>query len=196
MKWEESGKNGYRTRVLGMGMNSNSIIRRILHVDVDAFAVGVERLLDPQLKRKPLIIGNEGGGRGIVACASYEARRSGVRAGMPLVVARRKLPEGAFRPETPEKYDEFSLALLRFFHQRVPLAERASLDDFYLDLTGCERWCGGDVARWATRLRTEAEECVGLPLSKGLASNKLVARIATCLGKPGGVVSVAPGSGA
>lgn len=165
----------------------------ILHVDVDAFAVAVERRLDPKLSGRPVVVGHEAGGRGLVSCASYEARRQGVRAGMPVALARRRLPHATFLTGNPTEYWRFSQQLFEFLASQAPVAEQASVDDIYLDLTGCGRLFGGSLAGWAWRLGRRVRAETGLPVSMGLATNKLVARVATLMAKPGHLACVPPG---
>jgi len=166
--------------------------RCILHLDVDAFAVSVARVLDPGLEGRTVLVGHEGGGRGVVACACYRARRAGVRAGMLLSRARRRLPEAVSVPPDPPRWEQFSDALLEFLAGRAPAVERSALDDFYLDLTGCARLLG-EPSRWAEKLAADVRRATGLPVSMGLATNKLVARIAALIAKPGRLCVVPPG---
>ena len=175
-------------------MKSNSALRvSVLHVDADAFAASVERVLNPALRGRPLVIGAEGGGRGLVTCASYEARRLGIHPGMPVSAARRRFPDAIFLPGNPARYEAFSRRLFEALRARVPVAEAASLDDFFLDLTGCERLFGGDLLGWSAALARSVAAEVGIPVSMGLAPNKMLARIATRLAKPGHVLHVPAG---
>ena len=167
--------------------------RMILHTDVDCFAVSVERARNPSLAKRPVIIGVEAGGRGLVTSVSYEARRLGARTGMPLSIARRRFPQAAFFPEDRLACEAVSHQLFELLRGRAPVVEACSLDDFYLDVTGCEELFGGDFTRWAQRVGREVRRDLGLPLSMGLASNKMVARIATALAKPARLVRVCPG---
>lgn len=171
-----------------------SSLPAILHVDVDAFAVSVERVLNPALSHRPVIVGAEAGGRGLVICASYEARRLGVRPGMPVALARRRYPETLLLPGNPAEYERFSWRLFELLRDSAPMAEAASLDDFYLDLTGCRSLFGGDLLHWAAQLARRIRKETGLPVSMGLASNRMVARIATCLAKPRHVLHVPAGA--
>ncbi|MCX7718892.1 MAG: hypothetical protein N2111_10900 [Candidatus Sumerlaeaceae bacterium] len=164
----------------------------ILHLDVDAFAVSVARVLDPGLEGRTILVGHEAGGRGVVACACYAARRAGVRAGMLLSRARRRLPEAVFVPSDPLRWEQFSDRLLEFLAGRAPLVERAALDDFFLDLTGCARLLG-EPSRWAAALAADVRRATGLPVSMGLATNKFVAHIAARIAKPGRLCIVPPG---
>ncbi len=165
----------------------------ILHLDVDAFAASVERARDPALRGRAVVIGCDAGGRGLVACASHEARRLGVHAGMSLSAARRRAGDAVFLAGDPALLRRESARLFSLVHAAAPVVEAASLDDFYLDLTGCERLFGGSLVRWAVLLARDLRDATGLPLSMGLAENKMVARVATRLAKPGGMIEVMPG---
>jgi DNA polymerase IV len=165
----------------------------ICHMDVDAFAVSVERALDRKLVGRPVVTGNWAGGRGLVACASYEARKLGVRAGMPLARAKRRAPRAVYLPENQPAYEEHSARLQLFLCTMVPTVEAATLDDFYLDVTGCEKLFGGDLLRWTIKQARKIRAETALPVSAGIGSNKLIARLATRLAKPGNVVVVQPG---
>lgn len=157
---------------------------RILHIDVDAFAAEVARVCNASLRGKPLVVANEVGGRGFVTCSSYEARALGVYPGMTLFTARRKASGACFVGEQPALYEDFSQRLLAFLVDQAPAVEATSLDDFYLDLTGCERLYGGDLVKWSVGLQRRLLATTGLPVSMGLAGNKMIARIATALAKP------------
>ncbi|GIX44945.1 MAG: DNA polymerase IV [Candidatus Sumerlaea sp.] len=166
---------------------------RILHLDADAFAAAVHRLEEPPLVGAPLLIGDEAEGRGTVHCVAYEARRPGIRPGMPMAHVHRLLPDAVIRPPRLLQYEAASRRIFELLCQRAPVVEQASLDDFYLDLTGCERWCGGDLSAWATRLLRDLAKATGIPFSGGLASDKITARTATRVAKPQGLLTVAPG---
>jgi DNA polymerase-4 len=112
---------------------------------------------------------------------------------MPLSLARRKVPRAVFLPENPAQYERFSSHVLEMLYVTAPVVEAASLDDFYLDLTGCRRLYGGDLFGWARRLQEKVRGETRLPLSLGLASNKMLARMATRLAKPRHMVHVLPG---
>jgi DNA polymerase-4 len=159
---------------------------------MDAFFVEVERRLDPTLIGKPVIVGGDPDGRGVVAACSYEARRYGVHSAMPLRRARRLCPRALFVRGHHEAYGEYSHAIRTLFEACTPLVEMASLDEAYLDLTGTERLHGPappTVDRLLARIRSE----IGLPASAGLGSNKLVAKVASGLAKPAGFLLVPHG---
>ncbi len=166
--------------------------RHILHLDLDAFFVSVERVLDPRLRGKPVIVGGDPRGRGVVACASYEARAYGVHSAMPLAQARKLCPNAIFIVSGHGRYQEFSKKVLAMLRKYAPVVEAASVDEFYLDMTGCDR-LHGNMFAVATRIKTKVREKLGLPASIGLGSNKLIAKIATTLCKPEGLLWVFPG---
>ena len=167
--------------------------RWIAHIDMDAFFVEVERRLDPSLVGKPIIVGGDPDGRGVVAACSYETRRFGVHSAMPLRRAKNLCPHALFVQGHFEAYSEYSDRLQVLFESLTPLMEMASIDEAYLDLTGTERIHGpaqAAVDRLLRRIRSE----IGLPASAGLASNKLIAKVASDLAKPSGFLMVPPGS--
>ncbi|MGI8907213.1 MAG: DNA polymerase Y family protein [Candidatus Sumerlaeaceae bacterium] len=166
----------------------------ILHTDVDCFAVSVERARNPSLLERAIIIGVEAGGRGLVASASYEARRLGARGGMPLSIARRRFPQAVFLPQDRLAYEAASHRLFELLRNKAPVVEACSMDDFYLDVTGCEALFGGDLLRWAQQVGRQVRGELGLPLSMGIAGNKMVARIATALAKPSQMIRVTAGA--
>src|SRR5689334_14788233 len=135
----------------------------VLHTDVDCFAVSVERAREASLAGRAVIVGVEAGGRGLVSCASYEARKLGARTGMPLTIARRRFPQAVFRTEDRLAYEAASRRLFEFLRGKAPIVEACSLDDFYLDVTGCEELFGGDMLQWAERLSREVRGELGLP---------------------------------
>jgi len=159
--------------------------RWILHVDLDCFFVSVERLLDPSLVGLPVAVGGTPEGRGVVASASYEARRFGVRSAMPMGRALALCPQLKIVPGRHGVYGEYSQRAHAIFEQFSPLVQMASLDEAYLDLTGTERLHGHPL-KAATALRERLQRGLGLPSSFGLASNKLVSKVASDLAKPSG----------
>ena len=166
--------------------------RDILHVDMDAFFASVERILDPSLTGKPVIVGGRVEDRSVVSSASYEARRYGVRSAMPIAQARRLCPNGVFLQGHYEAYSEFSRRTFHILRQFTPVIERMSLDDFYLDLTGCRRLHGHPLDA-ADRIKRTVFSETQLPVSVGAGSSKLVAKVASGQAKPNGVLFVAPG---
>jgi DNA polymerase-4 len=166
----------------------------ILHVDLDAFFAAVEQRDHPELRGKPVIVG--GGGpdrRGVVSTASYEARRYGVRSAMPLRTAGRLCPQGIFLPVDGRKYQRVSREVMAILRRFTPLVEPISIDEAFLDVTASEALFGdGETIAVAIKAAVRAE--VGLTISAGVASTKLVAKIASDLRKPDGLVVVAPGT--
>ncbi|MBM3334154.1 DNA polymerase IV [Candidatus Sumerlaeota bacterium] len=166
--------------------------RWVAHVDMDAFFVEIERRLDRSLIGRPVIIGGDPEGRGVVACCSYEARRFGVRSAMPLRRAMQLCPQAIFRRGNFDIYGDYSDRIRVLLESYTPLVEMASIDEAYLDLTGTERLHGSPTAtvdRILLRIRNE----IGLPASAGLGANKVVAKVACDLAKPAGFLAVAPG---
>ncbi|MDP2662245.1 MAG: DNA polymerase IV [Dehalococcoidia bacterium] len=166
--------------------------RRILHVDMDAFFASVEQARDPALQGRPVVVGGLPGQRGVVSAASYEARRYGLHSAMPLVVAYRLCPHAVFLPGDFSAYRACSRRLMEMFRELTPLVEPRSLDEAYLDLTGCEPlW--GPPPEVAAGLKKRIRRELGITASVGIASNKLVAKIASEFRKPDGLVEVAAG---
>ncbi len=167
--------------------------RTILHADLDAFFAAVEQRDNPRLRGQPVIVG--GGGpndRGVVSTASYEARKFGVRSAMPLRTAAALCPGGIFVPVDGRKYSSVSRQVMEILRRFSPLVDQLSIDEAFLDLTGTEGLFGsGEQA--ARRLKQVVHEETELTVSVGVASNRLVAKIASDLRKPDGLVVVAPG---
>lgn len=166
--------------------------RWIAHIDMDAFFVEVERRRDPSLVGRVVIVGGDPDGRGVVAACSYEARRRGVHSAMPLRQAKRLCPGAVFLPGHHELYAEYSGRIRAVFESYSPLVEMASLDEAYIDLTGTERLHGPPAAT-VDRILHRLREQVGLPASAGLGGNKLVAKVASGLAKPSGLLVVPHG---
>lgn len=167
--------------------------RVIMHADMDAFYASVEQRENPALRGRPVIVGGPRDARGVVSAASYEARAFGVRSAMPLRQASRLCPHAVFVPGRMRLYSDVSLEVMRIFRSCTPLVEPLSLDEAFLDVTGCERRYGspGEIAE---HVRTEVRTAVDLPISVGVAGNKSVAKIASTLAKPDGRRLVPPGS--
>src|SRR2546428_5036335 len=166
-----------------------------MHVDLDAFYASVEQLRRPELRGKPVIVGGAGveGERGVVAAASYEARPFGVRSAMPLSRARRLCPNAVVIPCDFPAYREASKSVFAILDRYSPVIEPIALDEAYLDLTG-EDALMGPADSVAVRLRDEVKSRCGLDLSIGVASCKLVAKVASELRKPRGLVVVPAGT--
>jgi len=164
----------------------------ILHVDMDAFFVSVELLTRPELRGKPVVVGGRPDQRGVVTAASYEARKYGVHSAMPLRTAGRLCPHAVFLDGHHEKYGQWSDRVASILARFSPIVEMVSIDEAYLDLAGTERIYGPPLAAADKLLRTITRE-TQLPCSGGLASTRLVAKVASEQGKPRGLVWVAPG---
>ena len=166
--------------------------RAITHVDMDAFYAAIEQRDRPELRGLPVIVGASPTGRGVVSAASYEARRFGVRSAMPIGRAARLCPHAAFLPVDMRKYQRVSVQVMGILVDFSPLVEPVSVDEAFVDLSGTESLFGGplDAVRLIkARIRAET----GLTASAGLAANKFVAKVASELDKPDGLVVVAAG---
>jgi DNA polymerase IV len=164
----------------------------ILHVDMDAFFVSVELLSRPDLRGKPVVVGGRPDARGVVSAASYEARKYGIHSAMPLRTAGRLCPHAAFLDGHHEKYGEWSDRLASILARFSPIVEMVSIDEAYLDLAGTERIYGPPLGAADKLLRTITKE-TELPCSGGLATTRLVAKVASDQAKPRGLVWVTPG---
>jgi DNA polymerase-4 len=166
--------------------------RDILHLDLDAFYASVEVLDDPSLEGKPVIVGGSER-RGVVCAASYEARKFGVHSAQPTATAKRLCPQGIFLPVRMERYRELSDRVFEIFRRFTPLVEALSIDEAFLDVTASTRLFG-EAERIARSIKTCVRKETGLTVSAGVASNKLVAKIASDLRKPDGLLVVPRGS--
>ena len=164
--------------------------RAVLHLDLDAFFASVEILKNSQLKGKPLIIGGTGG-RGVGSSFSYEARRFGVRSAMPMHMALRLCPDAVVLRGDMDEYSRQSKLVTDIIDENAPIFEKASIDEFYLDLTGMDKYFG--CWKWSNELRQKVMKESGLPISFGLASNKLVSKVGTGEAKPNGTKLVENG---
>ena len=168
-------------------------MRTIFHLDLDAFFVSVERILDPKLNGKPVIVGGDPKyGRGVVAACSYEARKFGLHSAMPIRTAYKLCPHGIYMHGHGNEYTRYSKAIKSILEQYVPLIERASIDEFYLDMTGTQRMYGSMFA-FASRIQKEIWDRLGLPCSIGIGSNKTIAKIGSDCMKPTGITYILPG---
>jgi DNA polymerase-4 len=166
-------------------------VRRILHIDMDAFYASVEQRDNPSLKGKPVAVGGSPGGRGVVAAASYEARAFGVRSAMPMARAVRLCPHLVIVRPDFSKYKAASETVFAIFRSVTPLVEPLSLDEAYLDVTQ-NAW-GETLGRSvAERLKREIKAATGLTASAGVAPNKFLAKIASAWKKPDGLTVIAP----
>ena len=169
------------------------MVRSILHIDMDAFFVSVEQVLNPSLKGKPVIVGGDPNvGRGVVAAASYEARRYGIHSAQPIAQVKRLCPHAIFLRGSHGVYSRFSERIFAILNRYSPLVEPMSLDEAYVDLTGCER-LHGPITDTAVRMHDEIKQTVGIDASVGMASNKLMAKIASGMAKPNGFLRILPG---
>ncbi len=168
-----------------------AVPRTILHADMDAFYASIEQRERPELRGKPVIVGGAQA-RGVVSAASYEARKFGVRSAMPGFEAKRLCPDGVFLPPNMELYVSVSADVHRVFEQFTPEIEPLALDEAFLDVTGSLGLFGapGELGR---ELKARVLKATGLVVSVGIASNKLVAKVACRLGKPDGLRVVEPG---
>ena len=164
--------------------------RAILHADMDAFYASVEQRDNPALRGKPLIVGGLGG-RGVVAAASYEVRRFGVRSAMPMRQALQLCPQAICVHPRFARYQEVSHQVFGVFAEFTPLIEGLSLDEAFLDVTHSQRLLGDGVTI-ARAIKARVRELTGLTISVGVASNKLIAKIASDLDKPDGLTVVTP----
>jgi DNA polymerase-4 len=176
------------------GLRGDSgVSRSILHVDMDAFYASVEQRDRPELRGRPVIVGADPSGRGVVSAASYEARRFGVHSAMPIGRAARLCPDGAFLPVDMDKYAGVSQEVMAILADFTPLLEPVSIDEAFLDVTGTEGLHGdGSVVARAIKARIAAS--LRLTASVGVAANKFVAKVASDLRKPDGLVVVGAGT--
>ncbi|MBK9104041.1 MAG: DNA polymerase IV [Saprospiraceae bacterium] len=164
--------------------------RAVLHLDLDSFFVSVECLRDSSLKGKPLIIGGMGG-RGVVASCSYEARRYGVHSAMPVKMALRLCPQALVLRGDMDAYTKHSQLVSQIIDDQAPVFEKASIDEFYLDLSGMDRYFG--CYKWSAELRERIIKESGLPISCALSVNKLVSKVGTGEAKPNGMREIPTG---
>lgn len=157
--------------------------QQIVHIDLDAFFVSVERLQNSKLNKKPVIIGGVSD-RGVVSSCSYEARKYGVSSGISIVLAKRLCPEAVFIRGDMDLYSRYSNVVTEIINDLSPVFEKASIDEHYIDLTGMEKFFGSLL--WAKKIRKKIIQETGLISSFGLSVNKTVSKIATCESKPNG----------
>jgi DNA polymerase-4 len=164
----------------------------ILHVDLDAFFAAVEQLDDPRLRGTPVVVGGLGN-RGVVSTASYEARAFGVHSAMPMARARKACPQATFLFPRMARYSAKSAEVMAILASISPLVEQLSIDEAFIDVAGARRMLG-DPAEIAATIRARVLAEAGLPLSVGVASTKFLAKLASDLAKPDGVLVVAAGT--
>jgi DNA polymerase-4 len=161
--------------------------RTIAHLDLDAFFVSVECLKNPALRGKPLLVGGRSD-RAVVAACSYEARRFGVHSAMPMKLARRLCPEAMIISGDMESYSKYSRVVTDIIADRVPQFEKASVDEFYIDMTGMDKFFGCSL--YTRELKKAITSETGLPISYAIATNKLVSKVATGEAKPNGQLEI------
>jgi len=174
---------------------------RICCLDLDTFFVSVERVLDPTLEDKPVVVGGQPGTRGVVTAASYEVRRLGVKSGMSLIEAGKLAPDAIYLPTRGDTYGTYADRVREIARRSSPTVVVASIDEMFLDFAGCERLYGrpgdegGDAAieRAVLALTGAIDEELGLPASAGIATSKVMAKVASALAKPRGVMLVPAG---
>lgn len=166
--------------------------RLVMHVDMDAFFASVEQLDHEEYRGKPLIVGGLAG-RGVVSTCSYEARKFGVHSAMPMGRAQQLCPQGIFIAGNYRRYAEVSAAIFTIFADYSPIIEPLSIDEAFLDLTGMERIMGTALS-YARKLKAEIKTKTGIVASVGIAPNKFLAKLASDLDKPDGLVIITPGN--
>jgi DNA polymerase-4 len=169
----------------------NSLERSIVHMDLDTFFVSCERLIDSRLEGKPVLIGGTSD-RGVVASCSYEARKYGVHAAMPMRMAKLLCPEAIVLRGNSGIYTKYSKLVTDVINDSVPLYEKSSIDEFYIDLTGMDKFFG--CHQLASELRAKIIRETGLPISFGLSVNKTVSKIATGEAKPNNELKINRGT--
>ena len=169
----------------------NTQHRWILHIDMDAYFASIEQRDQPAYRNKPVIIGGSSG-RGVVATASYEARKYGIRSAMPISEARRRCPEGIFLTPNMNKYASVSDEIRHIFESFSPLVEPLSMDEAFLDVTGME-YLYTDATDIARQIKEKIKKELNLTASAGVATNKFLAKLASDLQKPDGLVTIRPG---
>jgi DNA polymerase IV len=169
----------------------NIILRRILHIDLDAFFVSVEQRERPELKGKPVVVGGSPGSRGVVSTASYEARRYGLKSGMSLAKAYQLCPQAIYLTGNYHLYREASEQFMAILADYTPDIEPSGIDEAYLDITGFEPLYG-PAAITGRRIKNRIKEELGLPASVGIAGSKVTAKVASDMAKPDGLLEVPP----
>ncbi|MBS1919160.1 MAG: DNA polymerase IV [Bacteroidetes bacterium] len=164
----------------------NELIHHIAHFDLDSFFVSVEILNDPTLKGKPVLVG--GYERGVVAACSYEARKFGIQSAMPMKKALQLCPHAVVTSNSRGEYSKYSRWVTEIIASKVPLFEKASIDEFYIDFTGMDKFFG--AGKYAMELRELIIKETGLPISCGLASVKFISKLATNEAKPNGFLEI------
>src|SRR5579872_1569650 len=164
----------------------------IFHVDMDAFFVSVEEIFDPSLRGKPVVVGGRPNERGVVAAASYAARKFGVHSAMPLRTAYKLCPQAIFVDVHPQRYRDYSERVYEILNSFTPKLEMASIDEAYLDMTGTARLHGPPLAA-AHKLHAKMKSSTQLNCSIGIGTSRLIAKVASAKAKPHGILWVIPG---
>lgn len=167
------------------------LLRSIVHMDLDTFFVSCERLLDSRLNNKPILIGGTSD-RGVVASCSYEARKFGIHSAMPMRMAKQRCPEAIVIKGNSSTYTKYSRMVTDIIREASPLYEKSSIDEFYIDFTGMDRFHG--VLKYSSELRQRILRETGLPISFGLSENKTVSKIATGEAKPDNQIQISYGN--
>ena len=165
--------------------------KAIVHIDLDTFFVSCERLLDSRLNNKPVLVGGTGN-RGVVAACSYEARAYGIYSAMPMKLARQLCPEAIVIQGNSAIYSKYSNDITDIIREQAPLYEKSSIDEFYIDISGMDRFFG--CYQWAQELRSRIIRETGLPISFGLSANKTVSKIGTGEIKPNNHINIPRGT--
>jgi DNA polymerase-4 len=168
---------------------TNNKIRHIAHFDLDSFFVSVEIINNPSLKGKPVLVG--GYERGVVAACSYEARKFGIHSAMPMKKALQLCPHAIVTNSSRADYSKYSRWVTEIIASKVPLFEKASIDEFYIDLTGMDKFFG--VTQYTKDLRKHIKDETGLPISCGLSSARFISKMATNEAKPNGFLEIPHG---
>lgn len=165
--------------------------RSIMHIDLDSFFVSVERLINPKLIGKPVLVGGASD-RGVVASCSYEAREFGIHSAMPMRMARQLCPDAIIVRGDSTQYSKYSNTITEIIHDNVPVYEKSSIDEFYIDLTGMDRFFG--CYKLGTEIRKKIIKETNLPISFALSTSKTVAKVGTGEAKPNGQREIAYGT--
>lgn len=170
---------------------NHQVPRIIGHIDLDCFFVSVECLKQPHLKGKPIIVGGTSQ-RGVVSACSYEARKFGVHSAMPMVQAMRLCPDAIIVKGAHQEYGYYSAMVTDIIRDQVPVFEKASIDEFYIDLTGMDKYFG--CAALGKQLKQKIVQETGLPLSYGMGTSRMISKLAANEAKPNGYLEVLPGT--
>ena len=169
------------------------MLRQILHIDLDAFFVSVEQMLNPELLGKPVVVGGHVDSRGVIAAASYEAREYGLKSGMSVAKAHRLCPHAIFVPGKFSHYTDASAKFMAILAEYTPDIEQMGMDEAYLDMTGFEP-IYGPVKQTASTIKQRIKSEIGITASIGISTSKVVSKVAAKLCKPDGLLEVAPGN--